>query len=440
MKTKLDQLLFSHDEANFKIAMELAQHEPTKTQLGQLVPNLLEYYLDFTNTQPNSNKVVDTDIKNFIEHLLFSAEKKKIDFVFELGEKTPFKKYLDEIKKGFINDLDRAFFVYEDWGINENDDPIEVYKHLLLNTQTQISDRYSTLDKHMRQWRKIDMENSRIEELPSWLGKFKNLESINAPNANIKTIELGFYNLVCLKELNINSTPLSSISTELKKLKNLVSLNLQGCECSLPKEIGELENLTYLNLCGFQEPIPSTVGNLKRLKHLDLSESILKEIPKEFFNLKSLEHLNVNYTEVEHLSECIGDLKNLVFLDIGETLLSNLPKRLWDLENLIHLNLRLLDISELPVEIQNLKKLNYLNITRTDIVELPKTFVHLTHLKKLNLNGECLVNSFEILSELSSLIELRFYIPKDTIILGFEENLEKIRSLFPNKTILATNI
>jgi Leucine-rich repeat (LRR) protein len=103
--------------------------------------------------------------------------------------------------------------------------------------------------------------------LPEWIGRLKNLSSLN---------------LCCNK--------LERLPESIGGLKNLSSLNLYGNELKrLPEWIGRLKNLSSLSLCcnsnlDFDDALRK-LSKLKNLSSLDLYGNELKRLPESIKKL-----------------------------------------------------------------------------------------------------------------------------------------------------------
>jgi len=80
------------------------------------------------------------------------------------------------------------------------------------------------------------------------------------------------------------------IPSSIGRFKNLVSLHLENAVKKLPKEIGELSNLTFLSLPNNKEltDLPPEIGNLKELSILNIKGSPNVKLPESVQNNENL--------------------------------------------------------------------------------------------------------------------------------------------------------
>ncbi|KAM7469082.1 hypothetical protein LguiA_007265 [Lonicera macranthoides] len=180
----------------------------------------------------------------------------------------------------------------------------------------------------------------------------------------------------------------------------------------LPSSIVHIPNLVFIDLCHCTNLVilPSTLFTLKHLKSLILSGcSKVKKLPEEMGNLECLEELLLDGTAVTELPPSIGLLKKLVCLNLaGCKKLRSLPDAsLW--ESLEVLNLsgcikvqKFLEIRE------NMDKLLQLHLGETTIEVLPSSIIHMPNLVLIDLchctNLVILPSTFCTLKHLKSLI------------------------------------
>ncbi|GGA85707.1 hypothetical protein GCM10008015_28040 [Flavobacterium palustre] len=170
----------------------------------------------------------------------------------------------------------------------------------------------------------------------------------------------------------------------------------------------------------------------KNITKLDLSNSGLKEFPKEIFELKNLRKLNLSNNNIKAIPKEISNLKLLEVLDLSNNRITNFYAKICELKKLKSLNLNNNKISSIPKQISNLKKLRNLSIANNKITALPEEFSCLDNLNSLNISKNLLTefpNPIYFLKNIESLWITNLPIKKFNIPF-ITENLKKLKSIF----------
>ena len=197
----------------------------------------------------------------------------------------------------------------------------------------------------------------------------------------------GIGHLTGLTSFSAGKDDTTELPSEIGKLKNLKSLNLMKAYSleKLPPEIGELEQLIDLNLCMSDiKYLPPEIGKLKNLRYLNLNNTPLKELPNEIGGLKSLLELDISHTDVEVLPESIYELKQLRVLDYSNTRVKGISPKICQLTELAGLGVAGCDIKELPEDFGDLIKLENLYLKKNDLKKLPYSLSNMKFLWLLN--------------------------------------------------------
>jgi len=161
----------------------------------------------------------------------------------------------------------------------------------------------------------------------SYLKVYKDIKEAEANPEKVYILDLSGQNA---SELLAN--------TDIKKFKNLVSLNLSDSRLSdLPDGLTKLENLYHLDLSMNRlSDIPDDVFNLKHLTHLNLSENQVGELPEEICKMQNLVEIKLASNRLSELPDCVGKMTNIEMLNIADNKFSlqsivniarNLPKQ-----------------------------------------------------------------------------------------------------------------
>lgn len=147
----------------------------------------------------------------------------------------------------------------------------------------------SVLDSCPQQVRCLHVTNNHIEVLPSELGLFTNLVSLDISNNRLKSVA----DEIC----------------SLRRLRTFVARNNFLCVESIPKDFGTLPSLAVLNLSGNQlTHLPVQFTELPQLRCLYLGANQISVIPPEVQNMsKYVDFIMLCY-------QCVSDLSMDVML------------------------------------------------------------------------------------------------------------------------------
>ncbi|BBH07355.1 Putative disease resistance TIR-NBS-LRR class protein [Prunus dulcis] len=181
-----------------------------------------------------------------------------------------------------------------------------------------------------------------------------------------------------LRKLHLDGTAIEELPTSIKHLTGLTLLNLRDCKnlLSLPDVIcTSLTSLQILNAsgCSNLNELPENLGSLECLQELYASRTAIQELPTSIKHLTDLTLLN--------LREC----KNL--LTLPDVICTNLTSlQILDLSGCSNLN-------ELPENLGSLECLQELYASRTAISQVPESISQLSQLEELVLDGCSMLQS-----------------------------------------------
>ncbi len=140
------------------------------------------------------------------------------------------------------------------------------------------------------------------EDVLALLSHVKTLEKLELSfeNSDITTIPEVIFEITSLKILSISHIEANELPSAIGKLKNLEELTLNGTSIStLPDSILKLTKLRVLDLeVNAITLLPSSIGKLKELRNINLFLNALKEIPKSICDLENLEELHIDNNDI----------------------------------------------------------------------------------------------------------------------------------------------
>ena len=205
---------------------------------------------------------------------------------------------------------------------------------------------------------------------------------------------------------------LFSLLSDYSRLKGLELFYNDGLE-KVPKKIKDNNSLRTISIIGNKdlnyEDLFKKLAKHDSLQKVSLVDNKLKEVPSAFKSLKGLKKLHISGNEALNYEHLIDNLKE---------------------SNIEELSIPLNSLSDIPKNIKELKKLKVLDIRKNYIAELPDEISELDSLNEFISEDNIFLDVNEELSKLKGL-NIR-YLSFDPV---KEEELEKIRSVFPKATI-----
>lgn len=175
-----------------------------------------------------------------------------------------------------------------------------------------------------------------------------------------------------LQSLMMQGNPVTTISSEIGSLSELLSLYITGHRiASIPRELSTLTKLERLNLSdGLITGVPDNFGSLRSLKELDLSSNsaFRDQDLEKITDIATLEELKISSrdeygsTHIQTIPSSISRLSKLRVLQIASEKITRIPSEL-SLLPLTDLDLSNNPLEVLPDNFDQLKTLNRLDLS-----------------------------------------------------------------------------
>lgn len=255
-----------------------------------------------------------------------------------------------------------------------------------------------------------------LEEVPLWMYALQNLEELhlNGPlnneaskGASLESLrELRALRVLTLRS-NLAKIPPAVVDVA-PQLQRLCVCN-DGAKLRAFSSLKKLTNLVSLELAGCDlERIPSAVFSLSHLQELDLRENKLTTVEE----ILSLQHcrrlvtLRLWHNKITYLPDHISKLHSLETLDVSWNKLRKLPSRLFYCTKLRHLDVSHNQLTALPPEVGILHSLRFFSAAFNSLETLPEELFACKKLRTLALGNNCLSAVSAKVANLSQLLWL----------------------------------
>lgn len=234
---------------------------------------------------------------------------------------------------------------------------------------------------------KILKIKSNLCKIPSYINDVAHhLTKLIIHNDGTKLVVNDLENMVNLNDLELENCKLEKLPSVIFKLTNLQRLDLKSNDIWSVEDIihfQQLKQLTCLRLWHNNiTSVPNTISFIRNLEQLFLSNNKLRTLPSGIFKLKKLRILDVSHNSVRVLSKEIGQLEVLQTLVISYNALETLPLQLFNCMKLKSLNLSNNSLSVLPTEVGQLSQLTHLGLIGNCLDSLPPQIASCSFLKK----------------------------------------------------------
>ncbi|CAG7889771.1 unnamed protein product [Brassica rapa] len=194
----------------------------------------------------------------------------------------------------------------------------------------------------------LEISDNRISgEIPKGIVQLINLKRFEVYNNSLTgKLPLGFGNLTNLKYFDASNNSLEGDLSELRSLKNLVSLGLYENRLTgvIPREFGDFKSLAALSLYRnkLTGKLPEELGSWTGFSYIDVSENCLEgQIPPDMCKKGAMTHLLMLQNRFTgQFPESYAECKTLIRIRVSNNSLSGMvPYGIWGLPKLQFLDL-----------------------------------------------------------------------------------------------------
>ncbi|XP_008275217.1 leucine-rich repeat-containing protein 8E [Stegastes partitus] len=212
-------------------------------------------------------------------------------------------------------------------------------------------------------------EGAKLQAFSS-LKKLTNLISLELVGCELERIPSAVFSLSNLQELDLKENKLSTVEEilSLQHCQRLVTLRLWHNKIAyIPDHISKLHTLETLDMSWNKlRKLPSRLFYCTKLRHLDVSHNQLTSLPSEVSILQGLQFFSAAFNSLETLPEELFSCKRLKTLVLGNNCLSYLSSRVSNLAQLVRLDIKGNRLESLPLEIGDCPLLSHSGLTVED--------------------------------------------------------------------------
>ncbi|XP_029365037.1 volume-regulated anion channel subunit LRRC8C isoform X2 [Echeneis naucrates] len=200
----------------------------------------------------------------------------------------------------------------------------------------------------------IHNEGTKIQAFSS-LKKLTNLVSLELVGCDLERIPSAVFSLGNLQELDLKENKLTTVEEilSLQHCRRLVTLRLWHNKITyIPDHISKLHTLETLDMSWNKlRKLPSRMFYCTKLRHLDVSHNQLTTLPPEVAIPQGLQFFSAAFNSLETLPDELFSCKKLKTLALGNNSLSYLSSRVSSLTQLVRLEIKGNRLESLPLEI-----------------------------------------------------------------------------------------
>ncbi|XP_062243100.1 volume-regulated anion channel subunit LRRC8C-like [Platichthys flesus] len=204
-------------------------------------------------------------------------------------------------------------------------------------------------------------EGVRLQAFSS-LKKLTNLLSLELVGCELERIPSAVFSLNNLQELDLKDNKLTTVEEilSLQHCRRLVTLRLWHNKITyIPDHISKLHSLETIDLSWNKlRKLPSRLFYCTKLRHIDVSHNQLTSLPPEVGIPQGLQFFSAAFNSLEMVPEELFSCKKLKTLALGNNCLSYLSPSVANLPQLIRLEIKGNRLESLPLEIADCPLLN----------------------------------------------------------------------------------
>ncbi|MCY3413196.1 MAG: leucine-rich repeat domain-containing protein [Candidatus Heimdallarchaeota archaeon] len=344
-------------------------------------PNQSKFYIK--HHFPEITPSTFSEVK--IQTLVVETSLEKVNLDFFPGVETIYFKYSHLLESADLSKLHNLKHIFLGKGdlelLDFNNIPKQIDQIEVVETRIK---RIKT-GRGGRELRVLKIQGANLEQIPSGISQYSNLEELEVSNSSVSTVAIGFGNLSNLKILNLANNNIRSIQLD---NPNLVELNISWnaiSELDLQKTPNLIRvNLAHNDLISY----PDGIIALLKLKKLILAGNELKKIPYELNNWSSLNHLDLCQCDIGIIPPTIKKLTKLKSLYLASNMIEDVDT-LTKLPKLQTLLLANNNITTIPKSLLSMKNLTEVNLYANSIIDVPIDL-------EVNESGECTYQSLKI--------------------------------------------
>ena len=286
---------------------------------------------------------------------------------------------------------------------------VEIYRlrnlrkiYLRDNCFTEFPENFCQLNLEL-----FNVANNPLNELPVSFRNFVNLKDLDISSSNLKEIPSQILCINSLERLSAKNMALENLPENWKKCTNIRYLDLsENPLLGLPSSVSQLQKITEFKLksCCLRQ-FPRVLLYLHSLQNLNLEDNFLAELPNDFRNL-NMKNLNLRNNLLTHLPDSISTQNMLQNIDISSNKFTEFPSQILCINSLERLSAKNMALENLPENWKKCTNIRYLDLSENPLLGLPSSVSQLQKITEFKLKSCCLRQFPRVLLYLHSLQNL----------------------------------